>query len=158
MNCPAQRPAFFALRLSLAFISTLIECRLYRSITEHISPRVGRYFAVFTILSAGMWNASTAFLPSSFALYLVNLAFSFALDAKHADDKRTYEATTCFAVAAIVGWPFAALLAAPFVLEELFVRGANVEGWQAKRVRRLALAALGAAGMLVRRALAARKW
>jgi alpha-1,2-mannosyltransferase len=34
-------------------------------------------------------------------------------------------ATLCFALGAIVGWPFALALAGPFVFEELFVYGAD---------------------------------
>jgi alpha-1,2-mannosyltransferase len=52
-------------------------------------------------------------------------------------------ATLCFAIGAIVGWPFALALAIPFVLEELFVYGADRVvpetrlSWLLKRWKRL---------------------
>lgn len=39
---------------------------------------------------------------------------------------RALKATLCFAIGAIVGWPFSAVLAVPFVLEQLFLTGGEV--------------------------------
>lgn len=117
------------------------------------------------ILSAGMWNAGVgtfrgwlnyseagltspaAFLPSSFAMNLTMLAYSYYLDPSTTNargDRRVTMATTSFAIAAIIGWPFAALLALPFVVEEVFVKSGdevvgeeNVFNWRIERIARL---------------------
>jgi len=64
----------------------------------------------------------SAFLPSTFAMYFNMLAMSFALrtSTKRADDRVLF-ATVCFAIGAIVGWPFSIVISFPFVFEELFV-------------------------------------
>lgn len=54
-----QRPAFFAVRIFLAIISSLCEITFYRAVVEHINYRVGRYLFFMLLCSAGMWNAST---------------------------------------------------------------------------------------------------
>lgn len=135
-----QRPSFFAMRLTLGLICSLCEAQFYRSVVVHVSDRVGRYMLFMLLFSAGMWNASTgmsccwcpprsavthglisAFLPSTFAMYFNMLAMSFALrpSTKRADDRVLF-ATICFAIGAIVGWPFSIVISFPFVLEELF--------------------------------------
>ncbi|KAG5637645.1 hypothetical protein H0H81_003722 [Sphagnurus paluster] len=79
------------------------------------------------LASAGMWNASSAFLPSSFAMYMTMFAFSYALDRpSYGNVQRTLFATLAFATGAIIGWPFALALAIPFVFEELFVYGGDI--------------------------------
>ena len=54
-----QRVAFFAVRLSLALLSTLCEVTFYRSVVKHIGVRTARYTLLFLLFSAGMYNAST---------------------------------------------------------------------------------------------------
>jgi alpha-1,2-mannosyltransferase len=64
-------------------------------------------------------------------------------------------ATLFFATGAIVGWPFSLALAIPFVLEELFVYGADQvlaetrRSWLLKRWRRLFGSAMAALLILV---------
>lgn len=70
--------------------------------------------------------------------------------------KRITTATLGFAAAAVVGWPFAALLGVPLVLEQLFVRGSEkVEKgqsalWAARRARNMAVAMLAGLSLFVR--------
>ena len=40
--------------------------------------------------------------------------------------RRATKATICFAAGAIIGWPFTAVLALPFVFEQLFLTGGEV--------------------------------
>jgi alpha-1,2-mannosyltransferase len=114
------------------------------------------------ITSAGLWNAAAgnfspcphlahdklpaAFLPSSFAMYLVTLAFAYSLEAPSLKNyKRTFTVTLLFAVSAVFGWPFSLALAIPFVFEELFVAGDDIVlpatqfSWMIARCRRLLL-------------------
>jgi len=46
---------------------------------------------------------------------------------------RAYKATIIFALGAIVGWPFSAALAIPFVLEQLFTTGGEIAVGQDKQ-------------------------
>ena len=39
---------------------------------------------------------------------------------------RAYRATFCFALGAILGWPFTAALGIPYVIEQLFLTGGDV--------------------------------
>jgi len=96
--------------------------------------------------NAGMWNASTALLPSSFAMYTTMLALSHAfIPPSNQDSQRTLAAVVYFALGAVLGWPFALAIAIPFVFEELFVFGADQvparekTHWQANRWKRLFL-------------------
>lgn len=121
---PEKRPAFFAVRAVLALVSTLIESFFYRSVYSNINERVGRYLFFILSFNAGMWNATTAFLPSSFAMHACTLAFAYAIQpCSLQNNRRTLMATVLFALAGIVGWPFSLALAVPFVIEELFVVG-----------------------------------
>ena len=139
-----QRAAFFAVRIFLAFICTFSECLFYRKVYENVNHRVGRYLFFILLFNAGMWNASSAFLPSSFAMYTTTLASAYAIvPATSRDTQRTLFATLLFAAGAIVGWPFALALAIPFAIEELFVLSgdqifpASRSVWMLNRWKRL---------------------
>lgn len=90
---------------------------------------------------------------------LVMLAYSYYLEPSTTNtrgDRRVTMATISFALAAIVGWPFAALLALPFVVEELFVKSGDevvgeevVFNWRIERVARLIKAVVCAAALAV---------
>ncbi|WWD21173.1 hypothetical protein CI109_105657 [Kwoniella shandongensis] len=137
-----KRAAFFALRMSLGAICSFCEARFFRSVVEHINERVGRYLYFYLMLSAGMWSASVAFLPSSFAMYTTMLASSFWFQPVTSTPRgvaRTYKATFFYALGAILGWPFSAALAIPFVIEHLFLSGGEIVppalagAWRSKR-------------------------
>ncbi|KIJ66247.1 glycosyltransferase family 22 protein [Hydnomerulius pinastri MD-312] len=151
-----KRPAFFAVRIFLAVVSTLCEAKLCRTVVEKVNERAGRYLFFMLLFNAGMWNATAAFLPSSFAMYATTLAFTFALEPASANSgKNTLWATLLFAAGSVVGWPFALALSLPFVFEQLFVLGGDKVGsaargsWMIARWRRLILAGLVAALIFV---------
>ncbi|KAI0078866.1 glycosyltransferase family 22 protein [Panus rudis PR-1116 ss-1] len=124
---PGKRPSFFAVRIFLAFISSLCETTLYRTAVEKINYRVGRYIFFMLVFSSGLWSASTAFLPSTFAMYANTLAFAWSLEPTSSRNfRRVLFTTLAFATGAIVGWPFAAAVAIPFILEELVLPGNDV--------------------------------
>ncbi|GAA5855449.1 hypothetical protein JCM8547_007834 [Rhodosporidiobolus lusitaniae] len=120
---PDKRTAFFATRLMLAVFSSFVEAAFYRAVAINISSHVGRYVLWISMFSAAMWTASTAFLPSSFAMMFVALGTAAALNPVITGWKRITFAVTAYAIAGIVGWPFAVLLGVPLILEQLFVRG-----------------------------------
>ncbi|KAJ3863018.1 glycosyltransferase family 22 protein [Lentinula novae-zelandiae] len=139
-----KRVAFFAVRIFLAVLSSITEVTLYRKVYERVNHRVGRYLFFILLFNAGMWNASAAFLPSSFAMYTGTLAFAYSIiPSSSRESQSTLYATLLYATGAIVGWPFALALAIPFVIEELFVySGDKVPAdfrltWTVKRWRRL---------------------
>ncbi|KAI0274963.1 asparagine-linked glycosylation 9 protein isoform a [Gloeopeniophorella convolvens] len=149
-----KRPAFFFVRFVLATISTLCEAKLYDAVRLKINNRVARYMLFMLAANAGMWNASTALLPSSFSMYTTTLALSYAfVPPSNQTSHRTLAAVVLFALGAVLGWPFALALAIPFVFEELFVFGADRVpakdrfGWQLNRATRLLLC--GAVAALV---------
>ncbi|KAF5323404.1 hypothetical protein D9611_005628 [Ephemerocybe angulata] len=151
-----KRVAFFAVRVALAMISGLVEAAFYRSVVEHVNQRVGRYLFFMLVFSAGMWNSSAAFLPSSFAMYAVTLASSFAMrPSNRVGSRRTLAATLLFATGAIVGWPFAIVLSLPFVFEELFIFSGDTvipsekKSWMTARWKRMTLAVFAAALIFV---------
>ncbi|OSD06116.1 glycosyltransferase family 22 protein [Trametes coccinea BRFM310] len=151
---PEKRPAFFAVRIFLGIVSSLCEVTFYRAVVDRINYRVGRYVFFLLAFNAGMWTASTAFLPSSFAMYANTLAFAYALEPPSSENmRRTLFATLAFAAGAVVGWPFAIAVAIPFVLEELFVSGtdkvtsATGISWYIGRWKRMITAA-GVAALL----------
>ncbi|KAG8219545.1 glycosyltransferase family 22 protein, partial [Butyriboletus roseoflavus] len=153
---PGKRPAFFAVRIFLAVLSTLCEAKFFRTVVEKINDRVGRYLFFILLFNAGMWNATAAFLPSSFAMYATTLAFAFAFESSTVTNmRRTLCATMLFATGAIVGWPFALALSLPYVFEELFVlSGDKVDpasriNWVFARWQHLILAGLVSALIFV---------
>lgn len=90
-------------------------------------------------------------------MYTNTLAFSYALEPPSVpNNRRTLIATLLFATGGIVGWPFSLALAIPYVLEELFVRGADIVTpneetvWMLTRLRRLVVSGALAALLFVR--------
>ncbi|KAI0319029.1 asparagine-linked glycosylation 9 protein isoform a [Amylostereum chailletii] len=150
----SKRAAFFSVRIFLAVICSLCEAKLYDTVKAKINNRVARYMLFMLAASAGMWNASTAFLPSTFAMYATTLACSYAfIPPASRLGQRTLAATVLFATGAIVGWPFALAIATPFVFEELFQFGGDrvpaneKQRWMTSRWTRLFAA--GATASLV---------
>src|SRR5260370_19519834 len=91
-------------------------------------------------------------------MYALCLAWSFSFQPPSQSTRsRTLGAVLCFAVAAVVGWPFSILLALPFVIEELTVYGKDrvppetYGTWIVGRLRRLITSAVVAATISVSR-------
>ncbi|KAL4062977.1 glycosyltransferase family 22 protein [Scleroderma yunnanense] len=121
-----KRPAFFAVRIGLAVISTLCEAKLCRTVATKVNEHVGRYLFFMLLFNTGMWIATAAFLPSSFVMYATTLAFTYALEPSSIKNiRRTLQVTLLFAAGAIIGWPFGLALSLPFVFEELFLFGGD---------------------------------
>ncbi|KAG0172752.1 mannosyltransferase [Apophysomyces sp. BC1034] len=147
---------FYLVRLSFAAFSSFAEARFYRTVVEEINPHVGRYILVALFFSAGMFNAATAFLPSTFSMYTTFMAFSYILrPPNHAERSRTYYAVFWLGLGALVGWPFSAVVGIPFAIEEVLVFGRDsvtkngvviqvmrTPNWRFKRAFRLAEAIL----------------
>ncbi|WVR08923.1 hypothetical protein IAU60_005982 [Kwoniella sp. DSM 27419] len=153
-----KRPAFFSLRIILGAFCSFCEAKFFRTVVESVNERVGRYTLFGMMLSAGMWSASVAFLPSSFTMYTTMLASSYwfhPATSTPTGSRRAYAATLFFALGAIVGWPFSAALGIPFVFEQLFLSGgetvapAQKSNWMAYRWETVIKAVLAGASIAI---------
>ena len=102
----------YALALGCAFCQTL----MWRAICLALNPRVGLFFIMALIFSPGNFHSSTAYLPSSFAMYMVMLGAAAFMNWR--GGIKTSWGMFWFAIGGVFGWPFAAALCAPFILEE----------------------------------------
>ncbi|CAG8663230.1 11145_t:CDS:2, partial [Ambispora leptoticha] len=137
---------FYGIRIIFAIFCAYCEAKFYRAVLDQLGNRVGRYIFVMLLSAAGMWNASIAFLPSTFSMYTTMLAFTFALGpVSSKNTKRPYRAIGFFGLGALLAWPFSAAVGIPLVFEELFVRGTETNknlakniNWRIQRIKRVA--------------------
>lgn len=128
--------SFYATRTFLASCSSMTEAAFLQTIADVIHTQIARYTLVLLVFSAGLYESSTALLPSTFVMYTTTWAMSFAFKpSTEGNDRfpinrkilstsnrfRTLAATAIFALGALLAWPFALVLALPFVFEELFL-------------------------------------
>lgn len=84
-----------------------------RSICQEFGIHIARLWLIFQIFSVGMFVSSTAFLPSSFAMY-------FGCSSLAAWWQMRYPlAVVLMAIASLLGWPFAGLLGIPIAIDML---------------------------------------
>lgn len=145
-NVHLQLGEFYFVRYVLAFVCALCQTIMYRVIALTIHPRIGVLFVLATVLSPGNFHASTAYLPSSFAMYTGMLGAAAFMNWR--GGLETASGIAWFALGGIVGWPFAMALCAPFLLEEALLAitslGHTEHFWGAvKRVLGGGLLALG---------------
>ncbi|KAI1775388.1 glycosyltransferase family 22 protein [Hypoxylon cercidicola] len=110
---------FYFVRYALAFVCSLCQVLLFRVVSFILNPRIGLFFLMATVMSPGNFHASTAYLPSSFAMYTSILGAAAFMNWK--GGLRTSWGIWWFAVGGVLGWPFASALCAPFLLEEAIV-------------------------------------
>jgi alpha-1,2-mannosyltransferase len=119
---------FYFLRLVLGLICAACETRLFSTIAKIVNPRVAIFFLMIMIFSPGMYHASAAYLPSSFAMYTAMLGFSSFMD-WHDGSIKTAQGIFWFALGSLLGWPFAGALVLPFVVEEVVLTLTTKEIW-----------------------------
>lgn len=107
---------FYFIRYVLALVCALAQVILYCVITLTLNARIGVLFLLATVLSAGNFHASTAFLPSSFAMYTGMLGAAAFMNWR--GGLKTSQGIAWFAAGAIFGWPFAGALCLPYLFEE----------------------------------------
>ncbi|XP_068086468.1 alpha-1,2-mannosyltransferase ALG9 [Anabrus simplex] len=111
---PNRMLIFYFTRCLLGLLCAFCEVFFYKSICREFGVQVGRIALVFLVFSAGMFVASTAFVPSTFSMYMAMLALGGWY-------QRKYElAVFTTAMSAFVSWPFAALLGVPIAVDMLF--------------------------------------
>lgn len=110
---------FYAVRMVLAMACAFSESRLFSAISRTLNQRIAVMFMISMISSPGMFHASVAYLPSSFSMYSAMLGTASFMD--WLGGLKTAEGIMWFGIGAIVGWPFAAALIAPFILEDIYM-------------------------------------
>ncbi|KAH7319887.1 Alg9-like mannosyltransferase family-domain-containing protein [Stachybotrys elegans] len=108
---------FYFVRYGLAAVCALCQTIMYMVTTSTLNGRIGIIFLLATVTSPGNFNASTAYLPSSFAMYTCMLGTAACMNWR--GGLKTSQGLAWFALGAILGWPFAGALCAPFVFEEV---------------------------------------
>lgn len=110
---------FYSVRFAQAVVCAIAELLLYDSVVFRFGKETARMFFIFLASSPGLFRASTELLPSSFAMVM----FMFACSNWFVGQFSLAIAFT--AIAACLGWPFAALLGVPMALHVLVRRGAS---------------------------------
>ncbi|XP_041357482.1 alpha-1,2-mannosyltransferase ALG9-like isoform X1 [Gigantopelta aegis] len=102
---------FYLMRCILGFASAVCEAYFYKGICRQFGNNVGRLTICFLLFSTGMFISCTAFLPSSFSMYMTMLAMgAWYLGQNH-------YAIVAIAASTIIGWPFAAALGIPIAFD-----------------------------------------
>ncbi|KAK4099702.1 glycosyltransferase family 22 protein [Parathielavia hyrcaniae] len=109
---------FYFLRYLLALACAFCQTLMWRAVCLALNPRVGLFFILALVFSPGNFHASTAFLPSSFAMYMAMVGASAFMNWR--GGIKTSHGMFWFALGGVLGWPFAVALCAPFVFEEAF--------------------------------------
>ena len=112
-----QVKEFYFIRYVLAFVCALCQTQMFRVLNNTLNPRIALFFMMSMIFSPGMFHASAAFLPSSFAMYATMLGMAAFMNWK--GGLKTAQGIFWFAVGGILGWPFAMALSLPFLFEEI---------------------------------------
>lgn len=108
---------FYFLRFVLAVACAACQTKLFTVICRTFNPRLGIMFAIVMVSSPGMFHASVAYLPSSFAMYTVMLGMASFMDWR--GGLKTGSGIMWFGIGAIIGWPFAGFLITPLLAEDL---------------------------------------
>lgn len=113
----AKLMLFYALRGALGLVCAYAEAHFYQSSIKVFGRRAARFLLWMLVFNAGMFHASTAFLPSSFVMYLVMLLSSAWMNRSH------LLALFWGIVAVLCGWPYVGVLFVPFAVDMIASRG-----------------------------------
>ena len=117
---------FYFVRLVLGFLCAFCETRLFTKIASTWNPRVAIAFLIIMATSPGMFHASISYLPSSFTMYTTMLGMAAFMDWR--GGLRTAQGIFAIGAGSVLGWPFAAAMALPFLLEETVL--ASISDWE----------------------------
>jgi len=114
---PNPMLVFYFLRCMFGFICAVCEVYFYRGVLAEFGANVGRLCLGLLVSSAGMFVASSAFLPSTTSMYLALLSMGAWF---HQQYQLAIFAT---ALSTFLSWPFAALLGLPIAVDIVLVKG-----------------------------------
>ncbi|EEB12136.1 alpha-1,2-mannosyltransferase ALG9, putative [Pediculus humanus corporis] len=113
---PNRMLIFYIIRCVLGLFCAFCETYFYKAVMKEFGMQVGKMVLIFMLFSPGMFISSTAFLPSSFSMYMCLLSTGAWI-------MRKYElAVFTVALSTFISWPFAALTGAPIAIDMLFIR------------------------------------
>ena len=102
---------FYFIKICFAIICTLCEVQFYEGVALRFGNHVARLVLLFLAAGSGMFISVTAFLPSTFCMYITFFVFGqWMLGNLRA-------AVLGVAVGAILGWPFSAALGIPLAID-----------------------------------------
>ncbi|KAJ1528897.1 hypothetical protein ONE63_007266 [Megalurothrips usitatus] len=108
---------FYFSRCLFAFVCAQCEVYFYKAVCREFGVAIGRLTLAFLLFSAGMFISSTAFLPSTFSMYMTLLSMA-------AWFQRKYElAILTTALSAFLSWPFAGLIGLPIAVDLVLKKG-----------------------------------
>ena len=107
---------FYLLRLCLATLSIFVEFYFISTVRRKFSVSLSRTLTIVLAGNTGMFISTTAFLPSSFAIYFVTLAYAAWWNT------RFKLSIFCIAVSALIGWPFSAALGLPIAIDLVILK------------------------------------
>eukprot|EP00188_Purpureofilum_apyrenoidigerum_P006193 Plantae.Rhodophyta-Purpureofilum_apyrenoidigerum.ctg9180.p1 GENE.Plantae.Rhodophyta-Purpureofilum_apyrenoidigerum.ctg9180~~Plantae.Rhodophyta-Purpureofilum_apyrenoidigerum.ctg9180.p1 ORF type:complete len:671 (+),score=82.18 Plantae.Rhodophyta-Purpureofilum_apyrenoidigerum.ctg9180:33-2015(+) len=109
--------AFYGVRVIQAFASAIADAYLYDSTVWRFGKRTAGLLLVFLTVCPGLFRASVELLPSSFAMIAMSVAVASWMVGDFAIS------VSAVAVAAVLGWPFAAVLGIPMAFHIVYRRG-----------------------------------
>lgn len=108
---------FYGIRLFLGLLNAAANTYLLRAVQRKFGNDTSQLVQLFLIVTPGMFIASTAFLPSTFAMICYT-----AILAAWMNGELVVALHLC-ALSAIVGWPFSLLVGLPLAIYILVKRG-----------------------------------
>jgi alpha-1,2-mannosyltransferase len=136
---------FYCIRIALALVCAGSQAKLFTTIAKVLNPRVAIMFMIIMLTSSGMFYASVAYLPSSFAMYCNMLAMSSFLESRAGSGIEN--GIMWFGIGGLIGWPFAAALIIPFLVEETIM--ATITEDFVELIRRVMNGAIRCTGLMV---------
>ncbi|XP_023236316.1 alpha-1,2-mannosyltransferase ALG9-like isoform X2 [Centruroides sculpturatus] len=107
---------FYLIRSVLGTICVFSEVYFYKGICYQFGYKVGTLTLIFLTFATGTFISSTAYLPSSFSMYMIMISFA-GLFLHH------YKvAIISTALSTLVGWPFAAVLGLPIAYDIVILK------------------------------------
>ncbi|PVU92370.1 hypothetical protein BB561_003869 [Smittium simulii] len=121
---------FYAIRVSISLFSAVCEITFVNAIKNYIDEDIAAITLFNLIFGAGMYHASSSFLPSTLSLQLFTLSYSYGIIPPPSRSFWTQykNSTLCltFASAATVwGWPYTGILVFPWIIEQFLVKGTS---------------------------------
>ncbi|CAL5219251.1 g1047 [Coccomyxa viridis] len=107
---PGKAAVFYIVRMALATISAYAEMQLVRAVRDFAGAKTAQLLLFLLCCSAGMFAASSAFLPSTFVMYTLTLAAAAVID-NHPRAVVAYAA-----VGVLLGWPVAGVAFVPYAM------------------------------------------
>ncbi|CAK8689725.1 unnamed protein product [Clavelina lepadiformis] len=106
---------FYFIRMVLGAFCTVCQLQFYEGVVLRFGNNVAKILLVVMVCAPGMFISSTAFLPSSFCMYMTYLCLGTWLKGNLS------QAILAIACGAILGWPFCVVIGIPLAID-IFIR------------------------------------